>query len=758
MAGGGADLPLGSIHVLWGAGSFSGWSDGELLARFLAGRDPTAEAAFAALVSRHGPMVLKVCRQLLGDEHVVEDAFQATFVVLARKARSVRHPEALRRWLYGVAVRAARKARSIEQREARRARRIDPEELAEAVGDDRPLDLGLIRRETDELLHQELGRLPEKYRAPVILCHLEGLTHDEAARRLGWPAGTVSVRLMRARDLLRQRLVRRGVAPAAAVSAALWADSATAAAVPTGLIEATTRSVMQIVIGRGPVASATAASLTKAVLRDLGLARLRAGVSLLAAVVVGVATGASGTYWLSPDPERELEARALALALASPYNPDPPHPPPPVPASAPNRAPHAPLRPSPAPGYGLVFFQRPGASLLRQRITWGLSVGIWGTEALGEADVDQAQNGETVITSSVRVTPGAEGILECRPVLFDADQRRYLPAPERSTLATSVFGHTIAIDRFRIGRDILPFEAIAAVGVERMKPETVRLASRGLGERTARRITAAPARVPVDAIEAGPGCAWVLPPRPVGLGDWTDSASGPGGGVACDVSTTGAGLLTIQLAYRSSTRASVSVLGEPRVYEYRPVLIDAAGRHDVPAASQGSIGENSSGNRRIPGDWSDMAMVRYEVPADRWRGRSRDGLTPQAVVQIGVERLSPKTLREARVASYVAYIQRQEYGLDRRDRELQANTPENARLTQYARYRLGADLGAYEILRTHLGKPARTTESLRPARITQFLWLMREAEHQWGSRFEAMMQTPYLVAYDLVRRQTGGSR
>ena len=221
-----------------------------------------------------------------------------------RKARSLRDPETLSRWLYGVAVRAARKARSIEDRAARRARRLDPEELEGIVGDDRPLDLDLIRRETNERLHQELGRLPEKYRAPVILCHLDGLTHEEAARRLGWPVGTVGVRLMRAHELLRHRLVRRGVAPAAAVPAALWADSATAAVVRAGLVEATTRSVMQTVIGRGPVASATAASLTKAVLRGLGLARLRAGVSLLAAVVVAVATGAFGSHWLSPDPER----------------------------------------------------------------------------------------------------------------------------------------------------------------------------------------------------------------------------------------------------------------------------------------------------------------------------------------------------------------------------------------------------------------------------------------------------------------------
>src|SRR4051812_1714999 len=109
MAAGRVNVPLGTIQALWSTGSLTGWSDGELLARFLAGRDAVAEAAFAALVRRHGPMVLNVCRQLLDDHHAVEDAFQATFFVLARKARSVRHPELLGRWLHGVAVRAARK-------------------------------------------------------------------------------------------------------------------------------------------------------------------------------------------------------------------------------------------------------------------------------------------------------------------------------------------------------------------------------------------------------------------------------------------------------------------------------------------------------------------------------------------------------------------------------------------------------------------------------------------------------------------------
>jgi RNA polymerase sigma factor (sigma-70 family) len=155
-----------------------GLSDGQLLRRFLARRD---QAAFAGLVRRHGPMVLAACRRILGDFHRAEDAFQLTFLVLARKADAVRPPEHIGPWLYGVACRTARKARAVAARRQRRERLLPVvPEPAPPPPDHEP--------DWRPRFDAALGRLPDRYRLPVVLCDLEGVSHQEAARRLGWPA------------------------------------------------------------------------------------------------------------------------------------------------------------------------------------------------------------------------------------------------------------------------------------------------------------------------------------------------------------------------------------------------------------------------------------------------------------------------------------------------------------------------------------------------------------------------------------------
>jgi RNA polymerase sigma factor (sigma-70 family) len=174
-------------------------TDGRLLKRFASQQD---QAAFAALVRRHGPMVLAVCRRVLGNAHDADDAFQATFLVLVRKAGAIARPELLANWLYGVAYRVAVKARANAARRSKHEQRapvkacVDP--VAEATG-----------REVHAVLDAELRHLPEQYRAPLVLCYLEGKTNAEAACMLGWPTGSISGRLARARELLRMRLVRR---------------------------------------------------------------------------------------------------------------------------------------------------------------------------------------------------------------------------------------------------------------------------------------------------------------------------------------------------------------------------------------------------------------------------------------------------------------------------------------------------------------------------------------------------------------------
>jgi RNA polymerase sigma factor (sigma-70 family) len=174
-------------------------TDCQLLKRFAGQRD---QVAFAALVRRHGPMVLAVCRRVLCNAHDADDAFQATFLVLVRKAGAIARPELLANWLYGVAYRVAVKAR------ANAARRSEHEKRAPVKAWVDPV-VEATAREERSVLDAVLQHMPDQYRAPLVLCHLEGKTNAEAARMLGWPTGSISGRLARARELLRERLVRR---------------------------------------------------------------------------------------------------------------------------------------------------------------------------------------------------------------------------------------------------------------------------------------------------------------------------------------------------------------------------------------------------------------------------------------------------------------------------------------------------------------------------------------------------------------------
>jgi RNA polymerase sigma-70 factor (ECF subfamily) len=169
-------------------------TDGQLLGHYIEQRD---EAAFEALVRRHGPMVLGVCRRILGNVHDAEDAFQAAFLVLVRKAGSVVPREMIANWLHGVARQTAVKARAVSARRYRREQAFAELPDAAASQDEPEADW-------QGLLDEELSRLPEKYRAPIVLCDLEGKTRKDAARQLGWPEGTVSGRLSRARSRKRR--------------------------------------------------------------------------------------------------------------------------------------------------------------------------------------------------------------------------------------------------------------------------------------------------------------------------------------------------------------------------------------------------------------------------------------------------------------------------------------------------------------------------------------------------------------------------
>jgi RNA polymerase sigma factor (sigma-70 family) len=234
MSGGDSSGVLRNIGTLFSDGMLGGLTDRQLLERFMARTEPSAEDAFTILIERHGPMVWGVCRRLLPDRDAAADAFQATFLVLVRRAAAVRVDDSLAPWLYGVSRRVAGRARATSLR--RGARETGG---VEAVAGPAP-DPG--RTERLEILDEEIGRLPERQRAAIVLCDLEGLPHDEAARRLGCPVGTVESRLSRGRQRLRDRLMRRGLAPAAA---ALWAEMAreASAAMPAALIKHSVRYV-----------------------------------------------------------------------------------------------------------------------------------------------------------------------------------------------------------------------------------------------------------------------------------------------------------------------------------------------------------------------------------------------------------------------------------------------------------------------------------------------------------------------------------
>ncbi len=285
---------LKGFDALFGAGTAAARSDGEILDTFLAGGE-AAEVAFARLVERHGPMVLRVCRGELRDAHAAEDAFQATFLILARKARSIRNGGSVASWLYGVARRAARRARAGESRRAETERRGASMARRDLGGD---VPIGLVPE-----IQEEIDGLPAASREAIVLCDLEGLSREEAAGRLGVPASTFRGRLARARKRLRGRLVRRGLAPGA-VASALGADAMSA--MPATLVDVTIRAAMQVAAGRAALASGPVAALVEGVLKAMFLTKLKTAAAMLAvaATMSLAAVPLLGALTRSPGPER----------------------------------------------------------------------------------------------------------------------------------------------------------------------------------------------------------------------------------------------------------------------------------------------------------------------------------------------------------------------------------------------------------------------------------------------------------------------
>ena len=276
--------------------------DAALLKRFAVAQD---QAAFAVLVRRHGPLVLGVCRRVLGNEQDAEDAFQAAFLVLARKAGSIRKRQSLGSWLYKVAYRTALHARAgrAQRKACEHGVRERPDPAASGQAGDEELRL---------LLDEEVRRLPEKYRAPVLLCYLQGQTNEEAARQLHCPTGTLKVRLLRARELLRRRLTRRGLAFSLAALLALLAEEARAA-VPESLLASAA--------GVGAGVSGRVAELAEGTLRGMVLTKVKVAFAvLLAALLLAFADGLTQRARAAT---ASLEKSAPAKPAVTPYRPVP---------------------------------------------------------------------------------------------------------------------------------------------------------------------------------------------------------------------------------------------------------------------------------------------------------------------------------------------------------------------------------------------------------------------------------------------------
>jgi RNA polymerase sigma factor (sigma-70 family) len=294
------------VRTLLTVGSMGTLTDGQLLERFSTGHGEGAELAFAALVERHGPMVLRVCRSVLAEPHDAEDAFQATFLVLVKKARGLWVDDSLGPWLHQVAFRTASSALKDALRRRRHERRAA--ELADSTfeGDEGARD------EMENLLHAEINRLPERYRVPIVLCDLESQSYEHAARHLGWPIGTVKSRLARGRDRLRDRLRRRGLVPGIEPIAVALRPAGLDAAVPPALVQSTTIAAVRFGAAQA-VASAQAAALAQGVLYAMSVVKWVKVASVL--LVAGMTVSGVGLMsrmaasGVEPGPQESVRAK-----------------------------------------------------------------------------------------------------------------------------------------------------------------------------------------------------------------------------------------------------------------------------------------------------------------------------------------------------------------------------------------------------------------------------------------------------------------
>jgi RNA polymerase sigma factor (sigma-70 family) len=307
------------LQTLFGAGALGGLTDGQLLERFAGRRDRDAEAAFAALVSRHGPMVRRVCRSLLSDPNDADDAFQATFLVLARKAGVISRPDLLGNWLFGTAHRAARTLKTCAARRKKHEAREAAMAHTRAWTDPSALEQHAARREETRIVHEELARLPAAGRTAVVLCDLEGRTQQDASRLLRCSDRTLRRRLERTRRLLRLRLTRRGLSPAAGLFAAALEPEPASAAIPQMLVDTTARAASRFAAGSATtgIVPAPPWTLAEQMISGMLWAKLKIAIASASVLIAGI--GVSAGMSVGPRPaagalENQAESRPASGA------------------------------------------------------------------------------------------------------------------------------------------------------------------------------------------------------------------------------------------------------------------------------------------------------------------------------------------------------------------------------------------------------------------------------------------------------------
>jgi RNA polymerase sigma factor (sigma-70 family) len=424
---------LRSLHRAIGPGEGADLTDADLLRRFLDRKDP---AAFEVLVWRHAALVLAACRRVLPRPADAEDAFQATFLVLLYKAGSIGKRQSLASWLYRVAFRTAlRVQRSAARRAAHERRAVTP-----AASEFPPPEVAAEVRPT---LDEELSRLPEKYRAPLVLHYLQGLSKEETARQLGCPAGTVSSRLHRGQELLRRRLTRRGVTLTAAGLGALVASQPILAGAASDRIHSLVRVAAGDTLQSAGV-GVPVATLAREVLRPMRLARLGALVAcvLLAGMTAAVAAGIVRGRFLDGVPGAAAEAGQ-------------PGPEEPV-APAKKAAEHFPNPP------GYVWALSPQAS---GRAEYGNGTDVRLTVGAG-------RDGSLVVTVTHPPRYSRAGRPCYRPVAFDGEERRHL-----FTFSAGSMNARQAENRYVLPTRQLPAEKVRYLAVEELPPEGRKIAA-----------------------------------------------------------------------------------------------------------------------------------------------------------------------------------------------------------------------------------------------------------------------------------------